>query len=142
MSVQTVCNKIQDLIGASTRVTSAPHIEYWPAAINDPDLPIALTRPGAATWPHECFEDVWSRRTYISEIYVKPNAQGLYADGIVDTLAIIQDIGGRLTGSSSGYTLESLAIDSEPRDRGLVILTYGGTEYRGTVFELDVIEDV
>ncbi len=142
MSVKTVANAIQDAIGASSLVTSAPHIESWPAAINGPDLPIVLTRPGAATWPHDCLDDVRSHRTYISEIYVKSNAQGLYAEGIEETLDIIQAVGELLTGSSGGYTLSGAVFDSEPRDRGLVILTYGGMDYRGTVFDLDVVEDV
>ncbi len=142
MSVESICNSIQDAINASTLIASAPHIASWPSAINDPDLPMVLTRPGAATWPHECLDDVWSRRTYISEIYVRPNAQGLYAEGIEETLDIIQAVGELLTGSGGGYTLSGAVFDSEPRDRGLVILTYGGIEYRGTVFELDVVEDV
>ncbi len=139
MTLTTVCNAIQDLIGASTRITSAPHIDAWPSEINSADLPISLTRPGPGSWPHECIADVWDRRTYISEIYVKANAEGLYHEGIVDTLAIIQDLGERLT---TGYHVSGTLIDSEPRDRGLVILPYGGQEYRGTVFEIDASEDV
>ncbi len=135
----TVCNAIQDLIGASTRITSAPHMEAYPDAINDADLPISLTRPGMGHWPHENVADVWDRRAYISEVYVKATAQGLYHEGIQETASVIQDIGERLT---TDYTLSDVVIDSEPRDRGVVILTYGGQEYQGTVFEIDASEDV
>lgn len=143
MSLLTVCNRIQDIVGASTLINNAPHIEAWPTALNSADLPIALTRPGAGSWPHDSIADIRGHRTYLTEVYVMPNAAGYYYEGIQTTLAIIQDLGPRfaadfqLAGSSS-----ALVFDSEPKDRGLVILNYSGTDYRGTVIELEVIEDV
>ncbi len=141
MSLKTVCNAIQDAVNASTRIRSAPHIEAWPPAIASADLPMSLTRPGPGSWPHDCIDDVRSHRTYVTEIFVKPNAQGMHHEGIEETLDIIQDVCQRLTGTSGGYTLSGAIHDSEPRDKGLVILEYGGAQYRGTVIELDVIED-
>lgn len=139
MSVETICNAIQDAIAGSSLITSAPHIANWPAAINTADLPIVLTRPGPGSWPHDAIADIRQHRTFISEIYVRPNNQGIYAEGITETLAIIQSLGALL---AADYQLSGAAFDSEPSDRGLVILTYGGMEYRGTVFEMEVIEDV
>lgn len=88
MTALTVASALQTINAGITGITSAP--TAMPAALNPPDLPMALVYPGPAEHVDASFRHLQTDRTWYGWVYVKKVGAGRGVDeGYQDALTLL-----------------------------------------------------
>lgn len=144
MTIQTTVSALQSLHSAITGVTSAP--TALPITIDARRLPLVFSWPGPtspAGWASSAGQWYRTERTYIIRCYVaEVTADGSTQDdaGYQAAALLLQRFGVAYMGDPNldGAVAHLGAI----LDSGVAILDYGGKDYHGFEFRLDITEKV
>ena len=138
MSVTAIYEKLCSVNLGSSGILTAP--TAIPTALNESELPCAITIPGPAEWNEHAVGFHRQVRTYIIRVYVKPVALGKGVDeGYQACLAPLNALGLKyLDDLSLGNTVDE--IRQPFTDSGIQVLEYAGVAYHGFEFKLEVTE--
>jgi len=130
---------IQTVNAAITGVTSAP--TAMPAALNDTDLPCALTMVESFTWSEQAVGLSRRDATYAVRVLVKAVAQGQSIDeGYQNVLTLLQAFWDKYAAENDGGRFGGKVEQITEFSGDIAPLTFAGISYQGFTIRLKVVE--
>ena len=140
MSVTSIIADLQALVATVASIKTAGAV---PGSLNVPQLPLAVTLPGAAEWKEQATGLIRQSRDYAVKIYVIPVAHSNRNANLALTASIIDDVGAVLIAEAKEgcpNITDAEMIEYPMLDSGHVILEDAGKQYHGVIFTLRIVE--
>lgn len=136
--INTILYNLQVIHNTIPGITAPLLLEDYPPQLRTAQLPIALTIPATSTWNMRTHQGSYDEfRAYRVMVYVGPVAQGKPFEYAAKTIELIETFGAVYF--TSYRLLPSVHIDiGNIQDTGLQVMSYGGTDYHGFEYTLNV----